>query len=90
MGGGNVVSAIFERGADAVTALTHGCVGQADGVKVILIALDARAIDFHLNDVGIDSVNRGAERFIEHISLRLFETEASTGFLQTHDDASER
>jgi hypothetical protein len=35
-------------------------------VKVVLIALDPGAVDFHLNDVGIDAVDRGAESFVEH------------------------
>jgi len=66
MRGRDVVPAVFQRGADAVTALAHGGVGQANGVEVVLIALDAGAVDFHLNDVGIDAVDGGAESFVEH------------------------
>ncbi len=64
--GGNVIAAVLQRGADAVAALAHRGVGQADGVEVVLIALDAGAVDFHLNDVGVDAVDGGAESFIEH------------------------
>lgn len=66
MRGGNVVAAVFQRGADAVTALADLGVGQADGVEVVLIALDAGAVDLDLDDVGIDAVTRGAESFVEH------------------------
>jgi hypothetical protein len=65
--GRDVVAAILQRGADAVAALADGGVGQADGVEVVLIALDAGAVDFHLNNVGIDAVDGGAESFVEHL-----------------------
>ena len=55
--GRDVVAAVFQRGADAVAAFAHSCVRQADGVEVVLIALDARAVDFYLNNIGIDAVN---------------------------------
>src|ERR1035441_5722884 len=64
--GGNVVAAVFQRGADAVAALADGGVGQADRVEVVLIALDAGAVHLDLDDVGIDAVNGGAESFVEH------------------------
>lgn len=66
MGGWNVVSAVLERGADPVAALAHRGVGQTHRVEVVLIALATGAIDFDLDDVGIDSVDSGAESFIEH------------------------
>ena len=66
MRGRNVVSAVFEGGANAVAALADGGVGEADGVEVILITLDAGAVDLHLNNVGVDAVDRGAESFVEH------------------------
>ncbi len=69
--GRNVVAAILQRGAHAVAALAHRGVGQADGVEVVLIALDAGAVDLHLNDVGVDAVDRGAECLIEHGVARL-------------------
>ena len=66
MCGRNVVAAIFQRSAHPVAALAHGCVGQADGMEVILIGLDAGAIDFYLNNIGVDTVDRGAEGLVEH------------------------
>ena len=64
--GRDVVAAVLQRGADAVAALAHGGVGQADRVEVVLIALDAGAVDFDLDNVGIDAVDGGAESFVEH------------------------
>ena len=66
MRGRDVVAAVFQRGADAVAALADSGVWQADGVEVVLIALDAGAVDLDLDDVGIDAVNGGAESFVEH------------------------
>src|ERR1700756_3595156 len=68
VGGRNVVAAVFQRGADAVASFAHSCVGQADGVEVVLIALDARAVDFYLNNVGIDAVDGGAQRLVKHVN----------------------
>jgi len=67
--GRDVVAAVLERGADAVAAFADSCVGQADGVKVVLVALDAGAVDFDLNNVGIDAVDGGAESFVEHVVI---------------------
>ena len=64
--GRDVVAAVLQRGADAVAAFAHGGIGQADGVEVVLIALDAGAVDFDLNDVGVDAVDGGAESFVKH------------------------
>ena len=64
--GRNVVAAVFQGGADAVAAFADGGVGQADGVKVVLVGLDAGAVDFYLDDVGVDAVDRGAEGLVEH------------------------
>src|ERR1035438_7938393 len=48
-----------------VADLQVHCSGdKADRVKMVLIALDAGAIDFHLNNVGIDAVDGGAESFV--------------------------
>jgi hypothetical protein len=63
-------------GASAEALLGHGAFEQAfavggqlaKAVEVILIALDAGAVDFHLNDVGIDAVDGGAESFVEHVA----------------------
>ena len=45
--------------------------GRPSGVKVVLIALDAGAVDLDLDDVGIDSVNSGAERLVQHRKVRI-------------------
>jgi len=66
--GRNVVAAVLQSGADAVAAFAHSGVGQADGVEVILVALDAGAVDFHLNNVGVDAVDGGAESLIKHVA----------------------
>jgi len=64
--GGMSVAAVLQRGAYAVAALAHSGIGQANGVKVILVGLDAGTIDLHLNNVGVDAVDRGAEGLVEH------------------------
>ena len=66
MGRRDVVAAVLQRGADAVAALADCGIGQADGVKVVLVGLDAGAVDFHLDDVGVDAVDGGAEGLVEH------------------------
>jgi hypothetical protein len=35
-------------------------------MKVVLIALDARAVDLHLNDIGVYAINGRAESLVEH------------------------
>ncbi len=35
-------------------------------MKVVLVSLDAGAVDLDLDDIGIDAIDRGAESFIEH------------------------
>ena len=62
----NVAPAILQRGRDAVATLADGGVGQANGVEVVLIGLDARNVDLDLNNVGVDAVDGGAESFVEH------------------------
>ena len=41
-------------------------VGEADGVEVVLVGLDAGAVDFDLHDVGVDAIRCGAECFVKH------------------------
>ena len=77
VGGRDVVSAVFQRSADPVAALAHRGIGQADRVEMVLIALDAGAVDLHLNNVRVDAVDRGAESFIEHAK--------SESLAQTHE-----
>jgi hypothetical protein len=62
----NVIAAIFQGGAEAVAALVDGCVGQTDGVEVVLIGLDARAVDLHLNNVGVNALHSDAESLVKH------------------------
>jgi len=40
--------------------------GQADGVEVILVGLDAGTVHLDLDNVGINAVNRGAKGLVEH------------------------
>jgi len=35
-------------------------------VEVVIVGLDAGDVDFDLDDVGVDSIDRGAEGFVEH------------------------
>ena len=35
-------------------------------MKVVFLLLDARDIDFHFDDIGVNSVNRGTQGLIEH------------------------
>jgi hypothetical protein len=35
-------------------------------MKVVLVGLDTRTVDFHLDDIGIDAIDRGAKSFVEH------------------------
>jgi hypothetical protein len=62
----DVVAAILQRGAHPVAAFAHSGVGQTHGVEVVLVGFDPGAIDFHLNDIGVDAVDCGAEGLIEH------------------------
>ena len=66
MRGRNQVAGVFDGGADAVAALAHGGVGQADGVEVVLLGDDAAVVDLDVNEVGVDAVDGRAEGFEEH------------------------
>jgi len=61
---GKFEAAIAQRGFDTLAAFFHGVVGQADDVEV----LDARGADVNLdfNEVGVNAVDRSAERLEEH------------------------
>ena len=69
MGGGNVVSAVLESSFDAIAALAHSGVGETDGVEMVLVGFDAGDVDFYLDYVGIDSIDSGTERFVEHLEV---------------------
>jgi hypothetical protein len=64
--GRNQVAGVLDGGADAVAALAHCGVGQADGVKVVLIGDHAAVVDFNIDEVGVDAVNGRAEGFEKH------------------------
>ncbi len=66
LGGWNIVAAVLQRRADPVAAFADRGIGQADGVKVVFLHFDAGDIHFHFDDVGVNTVNRGAQRLIEH------------------------
>jgi hypothetical protein len=59
--GRNVAAAVLQSGADSVRL--SRAIGQADGIEVVLIALDA-AVDFAQDDVGVDDVGRAARRVL--------------------------
>ena len=67
MGVRNVVSAILERRADALLALAHRSIRQANRVKIFFVVGLAGA-DVHLdfNDVGIDTIDGRALGLEEH------------------------
>jgi hypothetical protein len=46
--------------------LQNGRLGQTDSVKVIFGSLDARDIDFDLDDAGVDAIDCGTQSFVEH------------------------
>ncbi len=48
-GGRNGVAGVLDGGAHAVAALAHCRVGQADGVKDILLSDDAAVINFYVD-----------------------------------------
>jgi hypothetical protein len=68
MRGRNQIAGVLDGCADSVAALPHGCVGQADGVKVVLIGNHAAVIDFYVNEVGVDAIDGRAEGFEKHES----------------------
>lgn len=67
MGWGNVVTAVFQRSPDPVSAFAHRRIRQPNRMEMILVRLDAGAIDLHLNDIGVDAIDRGAECLIKHV-----------------------
>jgi hypothetical protein len=66
LGGWNVIAAVFQRRADAVAAFADGSILQSDSVKVVFRHFDARNVHFHFDDVGVNTVNGGAQVFIKH------------------------
>jgi len=64
--GRDIVSAIAQRRANAVPTFPDCRVRKSHSMKVILVRLDSRDVNFHLDDVRVDSVDSGAVRFVEH------------------------
>ncbi len=60
------MAAIFQRRLDALAALLHGDVRQADDVEVAGLARADVHLDFH--QVGVDAKYRGAVIFEMHLS----------------------
>ncbi len=65
---GHVEARVLDGSAHTVAAFAHRGVGQAHGVKVVLIGLDSREVDFDIDDVRVDAIDSGAESFEEHKS----------------------
>ena len=64
-----IEAAVSQRGFDALAAFLHGVVRQADDVEAEFIGL--RHVHLNLDEVGVDSKNRGAEGLEEHSGTRL-------------------
>src|SRR5580704_3410701 len=61
MGGRNCVTGVFDGGAHAIAALSYCGIGQAHGVKVVLVRNHAAVIDLDVDQIGVDSINGSAE-----------------------------
>ncbi len=62
----NIEAGVLDGGADPVAAFTHRSVRQAYGVKPVFHRPDAGVVDFHIDDVSVDAVNRRTECLEEH------------------------
>ena len=62
-------AAIAQRGLDAFAAFLDGIVGQADDVEVLHAG--GADVDFHLDEVSVDAVDRSALCFEEHTQAGL-------------------
>src|SRR5580704_7061350 len=52
---------------DRVRAALKNCgVGQADSMEVVFHCLNSRHVDLDLDNAGIDAINCGTQRLIEH------------------------
>ena len=67
----HVVTAVFQRRADPLPALAHRRVGQAYSMKPVLGGPDAGNVYLNLNNIGVNAINRRAERLEEHKGTRL-------------------
>src|SRR5438552_925038 len=62
----NIVAAVAQRRADALAALAHRRIGQADGVEVVFRGANAGDIDLNFDDRRVYAVDGGAESLEEH------------------------
>ena len=60
---GKLEAAVLDGGFDALPALAHGGVGQADGHE---IGVARRDVNLHLDQISVNSEDSGAEGFEEH------------------------
>jgi hypothetical protein len=61
---GKLEAAVPQCGLDTFTALFHGVIGEADDIEVGHSS--GAYIHLHFDQVGVDAINRSAERFEEH------------------------
>src|SRR5450432_3756206 len=54
------------RRSHPVAALAHRRVGQSDRMEMVFVALNTGNVDFNFNNAGVNSVDGGAEGFVEH------------------------
>src|SRR5271157_4212790 len=66
VGGRYQVTGVLNGGADAVAALAHRGVGQADGVEVVLVGDNAAVVHLDIDEVGVNSVNSRAVSLEKH------------------------
>ena len=66
-GGRKVEAGVLDGGADAVAALADGGVGQADDAEGLLLLLDSGEVDFYIDQVRVDPVDRSAARLEQHV-----------------------
>jgi hypothetical protein len=67
--GRNQVAGVLDGRADAVAALAHGGVRQADGVEDVLFRNHAAIVHLDIDEVGVDSVDSRAVSLEEHLFL---------------------
>jgi hypothetical protein len=62
-GGGNRIAGVLDGCTYPVAALTHGTVGQADGVEDVLLCDNATVVNLNIDEVGVNSIDGGTENF---------------------------
>jgi hypothetical protein len=66
----DVVSAVLEGSANAITAFAHGGVRKAYGAESFFGSTDGGYVDFDIDDVGINAEHGSTQRLEQH-GLRL-------------------